>query len=172
MATTPDSVLPNFVKQLVIGELLVRQADSAGIKPDSGEVQAIRNAFKGLVKNTWAGLRISPELLADSAKTPAEKERLAAARVDGYMDRLLQGQEGFIDVPPPLADALREKYDGSRQGGWPDARHRVGDEDEGGRGFVEGGGSAQERRPDAGYECHQAVGLRTETDESRPYHLG
>jgi peptidyl-prolyl cis-trans isomerase D len=76
-------------------------------------MQAIRNAFKGLVRNTWAGLRISPELLADSAKTPAEKERLAAARVDSYMDRLVQGQEGFIDVPPPLAEALREKYDGS-----------------------------------------------------------
>jgi hypothetical protein len=97
--------------RLVVGQLLERQADSAGIKPDTAEVAAVRNAFKGLVRNTWAGLRISPELLADSAKTPAEKERLAAALVDAFMDRLLQGQEGFIDVPPPLAEALREKYD-------------------------------------------------------------
>ena len=27
------------------------------------------------------------------------------------MDRLVQGQEGFIDVPPPLAEALRDRYD-------------------------------------------------------------
>jgi hypothetical protein len=52
-------------------------------------------------------------LLADSAKTPAEKERLAAARIDGYMSRLLQNQENYVDVPAPVAEALRDKYDGS-----------------------------------------------------------
>jgi hypothetical protein len=109
----PDSLLPGFVKGLVLNELFLKQADSAGITPDTAEVTAVRTAFKGLVQNTWAGLRISPLLLADSAKTEAERERLAAARVDGYLERLLQGQEGYIDVPPPLAEALREKYDGS-----------------------------------------------------------
>jgi hypothetical protein len=109
----PDSILPMFVKQLVASDLLLKQADSAGIKVDTAEVSAIRNAFKGLVRSTWAGLRVSPELLADSAKTPPERERLAAGRVDAYMGRLLQAQETFVDVPPPLAEALREKYDAS-----------------------------------------------------------
>ncbi|HEX6943749.1 MAG TPA: peptidylprolyl isomerase [Gemmatimonadaceae bacterium] len=109
----PDSVLPNFVKSLMLNEMLLKQADSAGVKIDTAEVNAVRSAFKSIVKNTWAGLRVSPELLSDSAKTPAEKERLAAARVDGYLGRLLLQQEGYIDVPPPLAEALREKYDGS-----------------------------------------------------------
>jgi hypothetical protein len=113
IAQAPDSVLPMFVKSLILQELLLKQADSAGITVDTAEVTQVRNAFKGIVRNTWAGLRVSPELLADSAKTPAEKERLAAARIDAYLGRLLQGQEGFIDVPPPLAEALREKYDGS-----------------------------------------------------------
>ena len=108
-----DSLLPNFVKSLMLNELLLKQADSAGVKIDTAEVNAVRTAFKSIVRNTWAGLRVSPELLSDSAKTPAEKERLAAARVDGYLGRLLQQQEGFIDIPPPLAEALREKYDGS-----------------------------------------------------------
>jgi hypothetical protein len=113
VATTPDSQLVTFVKNLALGLLLEKQADSAGIKPDTAEVNAVRSAFKGLIRNAWAGLRISPELLADSAKTPAEKERLAASRVDSYLDRLLNQQEGFIEVPQPLADALREKYDAS-----------------------------------------------------------
>ena len=108
-----DSLLPNFVKSLMLNEMLLKQADSAGVEIDTAEVNAVRNAFKSIVKNTWAGLRVSPELLSDSAKTPAEKERLAAARVDGYLGRLLQQQEGYIDIPPPLAEALREKYDGS-----------------------------------------------------------
>ncbi len=113
IAQAPDSVLPNFVKSLILNELLLKQADSAGVKIDTAEVNAVRNAFKGIVRNVWAGLRVSPELLADSAKTPSERERLAAARVDGYLGRLLQQQEGYIDVPPPVAEALREKYDGS-----------------------------------------------------------
>ena len=107
----PDSVLPGFVEGLVLNELFLKQADSAGITIDTAEVSAVRNAFRGLVQNTWAGLRISPALLADSAKTEGERERLAASRVDGYLERLLAGQEGYIDVPAPLAEALRAKYD-------------------------------------------------------------
>jgi peptidyl-prolyl cis-trans isomerase D len=109
----PDSVLPVFVKNLVLQELLVKQADSAGITLDTAEVNAARNAFKSIVRNAWVGLRISPELLADSAQTPADRERLASARVDAYLGRLMQQQENFVDIPPPLADALRDKYDGS-----------------------------------------------------------
>lgn len=107
----PDSLVPNFVKSLILNELFLKQADSAGIQLDTAEVASVRQAFKGLVRNSWAGLRVAPELLADSAKTEAERVRLAAARVDGYVTRLLQQQEGFIEVPPPLADALREKFD-------------------------------------------------------------
>jgi hypothetical protein len=109
----PDTMLTPFVRSLMLNELVVKQADSAGVQVDTAEVNAVRNAFKGLVQNVWAGLRISPALLADSAKTPADRERLAATRIDAYMGRLLQGQEGYVDIPPPLADALREKYDGS-----------------------------------------------------------
>ena len=109
----PDSIIPNIVKSMMLNELMEQQADSAGIKVDTAEVSNIRNAFKGAIRNMWAGLRVSPELLADSAKTPAEKERLAASRIDGYMTRLLQNQEQFVDVPPPIAQALRDKYDGS-----------------------------------------------------------
>jgi hypothetical protein len=109
----PDSLLPNFVKSLMLNELLLKQADSAGIKLDTTEVSAVRDAFKGLVRNSWAGLRISPELLSDSGQTEKDRARLGAARIDAYLGRLLQQQENFVDVPPPLAEALREKYDGS-----------------------------------------------------------
>jgi hypothetical protein len=108
--SAPDSVLPPFVEGLVLNEVFLKQADSAGVTVDTAEVSAVRNAFRGQVQKTRAGLRIAPSLLADSAKTEGERERLAASRVDGYLERLLAGQEGYIDVPPPLAEALREKY--------------------------------------------------------------
>jgi PPIC-type PPIASE domain len=111
LQSTPDSLFPQMVKGLVYNKLLLKQADSAGIKLDTAEVSQARRVFTGLVQNAWAGLRVSPALLADSATTPADRERLAAARADAYLGRLLLGQENFVEVPPPLAEALREKYD-------------------------------------------------------------
>jgi hypothetical protein len=64
-----------------------------------------------MVATTWSGLNISPNRLADSAKTVAERERLAAARVDNYMERLLTKDEQFIPIQPTLETALHSKYD-------------------------------------------------------------
>ena len=46
-----------------------------------------------------------------SAKTVAERERLAAARVNDYMDRLLTKDEQFVPIQPTLESALHAKYD-------------------------------------------------------------
>jgi peptidyl-prolyl cis-trans isomerase D len=108
----PDSMIPMFVKNLIRNQLFLRQADSARVALDTAEIASIRTAFKGMTQNTMVGLRVAPHLLADSAKTTPEKERLAASRVDGYLERLLQQQEGFVEVQAPLANALREQYDG------------------------------------------------------------
>jgi peptidyl-prolyl cis-trans isomerase D len=107
----PDSLLPGFVKAVFRNDLLLKQADSAKIGLDTSETNEIHRAFVGMVANTWSGLNISPNRLADSAKTVAERERLAAARVDDYLDRLLTKEEQFIPVQPPLESALHTKYD-------------------------------------------------------------
>jgi hypothetical protein len=107
----PDSMLPEFVKAVIRNELLLRQADSAKVTLDTAETNEIRRAFVGMVATTWSGLNISPNRLADSAKTVAERERLAAARVDNYMERLLTKDEQFIPIQPTLETALHSKYD-------------------------------------------------------------
>jgi len=103
--------MPDFVKAVVRNDLLLRQADSAKITLDTNEVNEIRRAFVGMVANTWSGLNISPNRLADSAKTVAERERLAAARVNDYMVRLLTKDEQFVPIQPTLESALHAKYD-------------------------------------------------------------
>jgi hypothetical protein len=107
----PDSVMPLFIRNLIRNELLLKAADSAKIDLDSTETQNIRRAFVSLVTNTWAGLGVAPTMLTDSARTPAERERLAAARVDDYMGRLLTQEAQFIEVPGPLTNALHKKYE-------------------------------------------------------------
>jgi hypothetical protein len=52
-------------------------------------------------------------MLADSAKSTAEKERLAASRVDGYLDRMMAGQAQPLALPTPLKKILDAKYETS-----------------------------------------------------------
>ena len=60
---------------------------------------------------TWQALRIDPKSLADSAKTPAERERLAAARIESYLDKVMAGEAQPVPVPSPLQIVLMNKYD-------------------------------------------------------------
>jgi hypothetical protein len=41
---------------------------------------------------SWQALRIDPKSLADSAKTPAERERLAASRIEAFLDKVMAGE--------------------------------------------------------------------------------
>ncbi len=115
------------MKAIVRNELFLHQADSAKITLDTSETNEIRRAFVGMVANTWSGLNISPNRLADSAKTVAERERLAAARVDNYMDRLLTKDEQFVPVQPTLEAALHTqvRLQGERGGHRSRARARA-----------------------------------------------
>lgn len=112
MQQVPDSVLGSFAKQLATQEVLLDKADSAKVQLDSTQVAEMRNAFKSIVTNAWAGLNVTPNALGDSLKTPAAREAEAARRVNDYVEKLLAQQAAFVEVPHVLADALRDKYDG------------------------------------------------------------
>ncbi len=107
----PDSAIPYFVKNVMRNEMVLRAADSAKVQLDTADVNNIRRAFRGSLMGAMNGLRVSPAALTDSAKTTAEKERLAAARVEAYLDLLLKNQAQFIDVSEPAAIALRKKFE-------------------------------------------------------------
>ena len=109
----PDSVVMFFVKNFVTNQLVLRAADSAHIGPTPQEMQALHDNFLKARDAAWTALGIDPKSLADSAKTPAERERLAATRIDRYMDRLVTGQAQFVQVVEPVSVVLRDKYKAS-----------------------------------------------------------
>jgi parvulin-like peptidyl-prolyl isomerase len=111
MQTVPDSLLGPFVKQLVRNDLLLHMADSAKIQIDTTELNELRHTFVTVVTNSWSGLGVAPRQLADSAKTVSERERLAAARIEDYLNRLVTKGEQFVNVPVPVVKALHKKYD-------------------------------------------------------------
>jgi PPIC-type PPIASE domain len=111
IAQAPDSLFDIFIRNLLRSELILAAADSAKVTMDSTETAEVYRSFAAILANAWAGLRIAPAMLGDSAKTPAEKQRFIPARVDAYFDRLVKGEEQFVEIPSPLSQALRKKYD-------------------------------------------------------------
>jgi peptidyl-prolyl cis-trans isomerase D len=107
----PDSVVRMYVKQMAERELLLKRADSAKMGPTPEEYASLHHDFVQAVAMTWQALHIDPKSLADSAKTQSERERLAAARVEAFLDKVMAGEAQPVPVPSPLQIVLMNKYD-------------------------------------------------------------
>lgn len=107
---SPDSLLVQLVRNFVKNELVLKQADSAGIKVDSAELNQIHSSFLNAVHTDWAQLGVTPQSLSDSAKSDGDREKLVAHRIDDYFTRMVQEAAPFVSVPTPLSNVLRAKY--------------------------------------------------------------
>ncbi|HVE78675.1 MAG TPA: peptidylprolyl isomerase [Gemmatimonadaceae bacterium] len=111
LRSAPDSVIESqFVRQIVRNELVLRQADSAKVQLDSGEVTQIRAGWRNMITMAYLNLGVEPRLMFDSTQSKAAREGAAAQKVEGYMDQLLSERARYVEIPAPLAAALREKY--------------------------------------------------------------
>ena len=111
LQAAPDSVIPVFVKSMVGKDLFLRQADSAKVQIDSAAVTQMKRDYANAVTSAWTALSLSPTALADSAKSEKERQRLAATRIEGYLDRLMVQQAQFVPVPKPIETAARTEYE-------------------------------------------------------------
>jgi hypothetical protein len=111
ISQVPDSMLNQFIRRMVQQDLLLKMADSAKVGPDSAELAQMRSGFNQWVQMGWQQLRVAPEMLADSGKSAGDRERVAAGRVEAYMNALLAGQAQFVQIPEPLEQMLKEEYD-------------------------------------------------------------
>lgn len=110
LINAPDSLVNGFIKIIVRNELVARQADSAKFALSAGELDTLRGQFHASLNQSWAAMNIQPSQLADSAKTPADRQKLAAARVGAYFDKLVKNEVPFVDVAYPIARAMQHKY--------------------------------------------------------------
>jgi hypothetical protein len=109
----PDSVLKPFVKQIAVQQVMLKRADSAHVDVPADEKNTMYTQIGQLVTNVWQSLGVDPKALADSAKSTSEKERVAATRVDAYLDRMMSGQAQPLSIPRPLKKILDAKYEAS-----------------------------------------------------------
>ncbi|HEX7979326.1 MAG TPA: peptidylprolyl isomerase [Gemmatimonadaceae bacterium] len=109
--TLPDSIIRKYVEQMTQRELLLQRADSAKMGPTPEQMASLHRDFVQAVTVAWQSLRIDPKSLADSAKTESERERLAASRVEAFLDKVMAGEAQPLPVPAPLQIVLMDKYE-------------------------------------------------------------
>lgn len=109
--TWPDSQVKSFAKNMAMRQMLLHQADSAKVDVPATEKATLTTQFGQLVQNLWQQVGVTPKLLTDSAKSERDRERLAAARVDTLISKILDGQANPVNVPIPLKAALDSKWE-------------------------------------------------------------
>ena len=103
-----DSLLGDFAKGLATSTLLLRQADSAGVKLQGPAWQFVRLQYTNAIDGLRADLGLSvPELSDSSHLSGDQKAKLAHEKVEDYFNRLLQGRAQVRPLLPMLAAELR-----------------------------------------------------------------
>jgi hypothetical protein len=109
ISTASDAQLTQLVRVLAQREMLLVEVTKAGVQLTPGDWQQVRAEHDSGVARLERLLGVSPEMLKDSAPTPAARVQLAMAHVDRYADQAItKGTAPFVPVPPFLAAALRE----------------------------------------------------------------
>ena len=109
--TWPDTQVTAFTKNLTMRQLLLHQADSAKIDVPAQEKTNLKAQFNNLIQQTWMQLGLSPKELADSGKTEKDRERVAAAKVDSLLSRIMNGETPPVMIQMPVKAALDVKYE-------------------------------------------------------------
>ncbi|HEU4878829.1 MAG TPA: peptidylprolyl isomerase [Gemmatimonadaceae bacterium] len=109
--SAPDSMLPLFVTNFVRNELVLHSADSAKLGPDAAQLAEIRKLFRTTITNAWTALNVDPKALETAAKAKGDRAKLAAQRIDDYVNRLLKQEAQYVDITQPVQNVLRDQYD-------------------------------------------------------------
>jgi peptidyl-prolyl cis-trans isomerase D len=109
--TWPDTQVTAFTKNLTMRQLLLHKADSAKLDIPAADKANLKAQFNNLIQQTWMQLGITPKELADSGKSVQVRERIAQARVDSMMSRIMDGEAQPVMIQMPVKSALDVKYE-------------------------------------------------------------
>ncbi len=110
----PDTLIPTLIKNFMRNELFLAQADSAKVDLTDQEKSQIRAEFRTLVINAWTQLGVAPNQLSDSGKTPAAREKIAAARVNRFLESMLVSDGAFVPIARSTDLMLRMRFPGAK----------------------------------------------------------
>src|SRR5918994_6700414 len=103
-----DTMLTQFARVLTQNILLLRQADSAKIRITPAEWSAMAAGYRAQVDTLRVEMGVDTASLWDSTVATADRDKVAAMKVDQYFDRLVSGKSRLRPLPSALATLLRE----------------------------------------------------------------
>jgi hypothetical protein len=106
-----DTMLTQFAKILTQNVLLLRQADSAKIGVTPEEWKGLEERYRSQLDTLRSEMGLDTAALWDSTAPRAERNKVAAMKVDQYFERLLSGKSRLRPLPSALAQVLRERGD-------------------------------------------------------------
>jgi hypothetical protein len=104
-----DSMLGQFAQVLTQNVLLIKSADEAGMTITPDEWSMLHGRYMTQLDTLKADMDLKGPELTDSSTSQAEREKLAALKVEKYFDRLVAGKIRLRPLPSALAGLLREE---------------------------------------------------------------
>jgi hypothetical protein len=105
-----DTMLTQFARVLSQNVLLLRQADSAKIRITPDEWTTMAAGYRAQIDTLRAEMGLDTASLWDSTAAAADRNKVAAMKVDQYFDRLVSGKSRLRRLPPGLATVLRDRF--------------------------------------------------------------
>jgi hypothetical protein len=89
--------------------LLIKSADDAGMKITPEEWSTLHGRYMTQLDTLKAEMDLKSPELTDSSISQAEREKIAALKVEAYFDRLVGGKIRLRPLPSALASLLRDE---------------------------------------------------------------
>jgi hypothetical protein len=111
LAGRPDSMLVDFARLIGQNQILLAQADSAGISVSSDEWASMRQRYRAQVDTLRMSFGLAESDFTDPATTPSDRVRAASVKIESFWDRIARGQGRPRPIPDQLAAVLRHGAD-------------------------------------------------------------
>jgi hypothetical protein len=106
-----DEQLTQFARALSTNQLLLAQADSAGITLPSDQWSAMAASYQGVIDTLKLSIGLGPDV-TDSSVALAEREKVAQLRVDDFFNQVFAQTARLRPLPGALGQVLRDQEGG------------------------------------------------------------
>ena len=105
-----DSMMVRFARILAQNTLLLREADSARVTITPQEWDTLSQRYHTQLDTLRAEVGLNQSDLNDASTPLAQRQKLAALKIDQYFDRLTQGKARLRPLPSALSALLRQRF--------------------------------------------------------------
>ena len=106
-----DEQLTQFARALSTNQLLLAQADSAGIALPADQWAAMQASYAGVIDTLKLTIGLGPEV-TDSGVALAEREKVAQLRVEDFFNQVFAQTARLRPLPGALGQVLRDQEGG------------------------------------------------------------